>query len=81
MQKAGRITAAMLELQEALKQNRIDRQVIYNFLDRQRPGPDMLLLTASSTGIIVSEVGLLQNGAIKTSLTSDWQKKTPKSAS
>ena len=61
----GRITAAMLELQEALKQNRIDRQVIYNFLDRQRPGPDMLLLTASSTGIIVSEVGLMQNGAIK----------------
>lgn len=61
----GRLTAASLELQKALKQNRTDRQVIYNFLDRQRPGPDMLLLTASSTGIIVSEVGLMQNGAIK----------------
>lgn len=61
----GRLNTAMLELQEALKQNRIDRHAVYTFLDRQSPGPDMLLLTASSTGIIVSEAGLMKNGTIK----------------
>lgn len=61
----GRITAAMPALQEALKQNRIDRHAVDTFLDRQSPGPDMLLLTASSTGVIVSEAGLMQDGTIK----------------
>jgi len=61
----GRIVSALSQLQKSLKQNHIDRNTIYSFLDQQRPGPDMFLLTASNTGIIVSEVGLMLNSSLK----------------
>ena len=61
----GRITSSLPELQKSLQQNHIDRQTIYNFLKKQRPGQDMFLLTASSTGIIVSETGLMLNSSLK----------------
>ncbi|HPW57105.1 MAG TPA: HAMP domain-containing protein [Candidatus Rifleibacterium sp.] len=61
----GRIGSALARLQKSLKQNHIDRNTIYSFLGQQQPGPDMFLLTASNTGIIVSEVGLMLNSSIK----------------
>ncbi len=61
----GRLAAAIKILQQDLKQNRIERQTIATFLGSQNPGPDMLLLTASSTGKIISEAGLMQDGAMK----------------
>lgn len=61
----GRITKALRELRAALQQNLLNRQTISSFIDRQRPAPDMLFITASSTGIIAGDTGIMKNGVIQ----------------
>ncbi len=61
----GRITRALPELRSALQHNLVNRQTISNFVTPQRPGPDMLFIAASSTGIIAGDTGIMKNGVIQ----------------
>lgn len=72
VQKA-RLEKSFPKLQEALRQNIVNRQSIMGFIDQQTPTPYRFFLVASNTGIVAGNKGILKNGKVKESFKKDFK--------